>query len=814
LIVSNFRSFQAARSKIQIEMSEIDAKIDQLQSRLENMLKYQEYFQREMSQIRYEINVLRAVQQKRRNLEQQPPLAERKPPVREPVPPQAEQPQTQQTEQTNYQRTYAHGERSSFSDAAAESTFEEKAPVRSDLEKFIGENLMSKIGIAILVLGVAIGAKYAIDRNLISPLMRIIIGYIFGFGLLGFAVKLKPKYHNFSAVLLSGAIAIMYFITYFAYSLYELLAQSSAFALMLIFTISTVVWAINYNRQIIAHVGLVGAYAVPFLLSDDSGKYAFLFTYIAIINAGILAISLKKYWKPLFYTSFGFTWAIYYGIYLLKYRADAHFSLMLIFLTVFFLIFYLTFIGYKLISGKNIAIENLALILANSFIFFGLGYALLDDREGFQNYTGLFTVLNAAIHFVFAFTASRLKNIPQDLIYLLSALVLTFAAIAVPVQLDGNWVTLVWTAEAVILFWIGRTKQISLYENYSFPLMFLGFVSLINDWQSGNEILFNSTFITAILVAAAFGFIHFLNKEERFEPAGFKELQLPLSYFSAAVALGVLYNAFRIEISDYFQNQKMKTAVSVSVPPYGETTRYDRNLGFFSTVWQINYTMLFLTALSFVNMRKFKDVSLSVVNFLLNGMTIVIFITIGLYFLGELRESYLSQTNADLFARGAFLIVIRYISYAFLASLLIACFFYIKQRSLLEAANEKALQIAFDMVFFVTLLWVLSAEVITWMSILGYPDSYKLGLSIFYGIYALAMVVVGIVHQEKKYLRVGAIVLFAFTLTKLFLYDISNLSTISKTIVFVSLGILLLIVSFLYNKYKHLIFETDPSEAG
>jgi uncharacterized membrane protein len=126
---------------------------------------------------------------------------------------------------------------------------------------------------------------------------------------------------------------------------------------------------------------------------------------------------------------------------------------------------------------------------------------------------------------------------------------------------------------------------------------------------------------------------------------------------------------------------------------------------------------------------------------------------------------------------------------------------------LLEAANEKALQIVFDMVFFVTLLWVLSAEVITWMSLLGYPDSYKLGLSIFYGIYALALVILGIV-QHKKYLRVGAIVLFAFTLAKLFLYDISNLSTISKTVVFVSLGILLLIVSFLYNKYKHLIFES------
>ena len=53
----------------------------------------------------------------------------------------------------------------------------------------------------------------------------------------------------------------------------------------------------------------------------------------------------------------------------------------------------------------------------------------------------------------------------------------------------------------------------------------------------------------------------------------------------------------------------------------------------------------------------------------------------------------------------------------------------------------------------------------------------------------------------------GAMVLFGVTLLKLFLYDIASMNTITKTIVFVSLGILLLIISFLYNKYKHKISD-------
>jgi len=83
-------------------------------------------------------------------------------------------------------------------------------------------------------------------------------------------------------------------------------------------------------------------------------------------------------------------------------------------------------------------------------------------------------------------------------------------------------------------------------------------------------------------------------------------------------------------------------------------------------------------------------------------------------------------------------------------------------------------------------------------------QSYKLGLSILWGEYALFLIGLGI-WKKKQYLRIGAIILFGVTLIKLFVYDIAHLNTISKTIVFCSLGVLLLIISFLYNKYKSAI---------
>lgn len=163
-----------------------------------------------------------------------------------------------------------------------------------NFEKLIGENLINKIGIAITVLGVAIGAKYSIDNNLISPLTRIILGYLMGIALLGFGIKLKNNYVNYSAVLVSGAIAILYFITYAAYSFYHIFPVGFAFALMVIFTAFSVLAAIHYDKQVIAHIGLVGAYAVPFLLSEGSGNVTVLFTYMSIINIGILVIAFKN----------------------------------------------------------------------------------------------------------------------------------------------------------------------------------------------------------------------------------------------------------------------------------------------------------------------------------------------------------------------------------------------------------------------------------------------------------------------------------------------------------------------------------------
>ena len=709
-------------------------------------------------------------------------------------------------------------------DSILKRAFQNIAPpeFKQNIEKFIGENLISVIGVIILIIGVGIGAKYAIDNKMISPLTRIIIGYIISIALLVFAIKLKVKYEKFSAVLLSGALALMYFLTFAAYDFYDLIPKMMAFGLMVVFTVFTTFAAIKYNRQVIAHIGFVGAYAVPILLSDGTGDVRMLLAYVTIINFGILAISVKKYWKSLYYTAFVLTWIVYVAAYESKLDATDDLAILLAFLAIYYLTFYLVFIGYKLIQKEVFKRLDIFLLMANSSVFYGLGYAVLSETRVEGNYLGIFTLINAIIHFAFALYIHKQKLADRKLFYLIIVLVLTFITIAVPVQLNGHWVTLLWIGEATLLFWIGRTKQIPIYEKIAFPLMFIAFGSILQDWDdtytymstytADNWLIpfFNFQFLSGILMVVGFGVINYINQTVKLTKPIFKKQAFNriTKVIMPTFFLVILFLSFSMEITNYWDQQLYSSGVQIAYEDGSGNTHEELNysLKTMGDVWSYIYTLGFFVLLSLINYKYLKNRALGIVNLSFNAFVLVTFLFSGLYLLSELRESYLQQEMSDYFTYGWFYIGIRYVSLVFVGALLYVSYQYIKQAFM--RVNLKQL---FALVFYATVLWLLSSELIHWMDYAGSTQSYKLGLSILWGVYSLLLIVIGIIRKYKQ-LRVGAMALFAITLVKLFFYDISHLNTIAKTIVFVVLGILLLVISFLYNKYKHLIFEEEPAK--
>ena len=690
-----------------------------------------------------------------------------------------------------------------------------KPAVRRDLERFIGENLINKIGILILIIGVGIGARYAIEHDMISPVMRIVFGYLIGIGLMAFAFRLKEKYKPFSAVLLSGSVAICYFITFSAYSFYNLIPQPVAFIIMVLFTIFTVFAAIQYDMQIIAHIGLVGAYAVPFLLSNDSGRIELLFTYIGVINTGILLISFKRNWKQLLYSSFIATWLIYITWFATKYAVDKPILLALSFATLFFVIFYTALLAYKLRKNLSIPTVDISLLLINAFIYYGIGYSILDWQTATREFTGIFTLANAGIHFAFVYYLHRKKDADRNIFYLLAGLVLLFVTITIPVQLNGNWVTMFWSAEAALLFWFGRSRKINYYEYLSLPLALLALISLFEDWTSIYPALYRDTeqffsftpFFNAGLLSTVFflcctGVIYYTHlKTPAIEGNSNKRI---LNIFSNLIVpilfLLVLYAGLHIEITGWWN--KRITESRIALPPItaggGEYIAYNYDLADFKSIWLSVYTMIFVTALHFLNLHKIRHPKVSMGLVLLSCYLILALMPSGFSTLSDLRNSYLGHTDESirhLYSKGIDYLLIRYLLIGSIALLLL-----FTHKTIQQDENLHKWQKPFKILTHISVLTTLSFELINWLEMAGVQEVNKLGISILWGAYAVYLIMAGI-FKANKTLRLGGMILFGITLGKLFLYDIAHLGTIAKTIVFVVIGILMLISSFLYNKH-------------
>jgi uncharacterized membrane protein len=700
----------------------------------------------------------------------------------------------------------------SFQKKKAKLKEKSKSAFGSEMEKFIGENLINKIGIAVVIIGVGIGVKYAIDNDLISPLVRIILGYFVGFALAGFAIRLKSKYLSFSAVLISGAMAIQYFITYAGHSYYNLFPQITAVILMVIITIITVALALYYNEQVISQLGLAGAYILPYILGEPFQNISTLFIYMVIINAGILFISTKKRWKPLNYIAFVATWIIFISWFDSE-NYNNQLGICLTFLTLFFVVFYLVLLSYKLLLKEKFRIEDIAMLLLNAGILYVVGYIAINSTENSKEFLGLFTLTNTIIHSVTAYLIYKSNLKDKNLFYWTMGMVIAFFTITIPVQFNNYLTAILWAVEAAIIFWYGRTKKINIYEGISYAVIFLLFIITATNWASvsynfrTSEIeklftpIFSIEFLSSFIVILSFCLIYYISQSSKIKSENRLALTFLFEIFFPLLILLVIYFSFYTEINLYWNNIQIESSYELDRNNFWIKQFGDLNKDVFSVkaIWLLNYTMLFVSLISFVNFKWIKNKNFNGLIFVLNYILILTFLTTGLGILAELRDSYLNQNFNQNYDVSIFHLLIRYVAYAFFALLV-----YSLYRFVITGFENKIFKKVFEVTFSIITIWVFSSELICWLNLAGSTEVYKHGLSILWGVFSLILIGYGI-WKKKKHLRITAIVLFGGTLLKLFFYDLTNLETVPKTIVFLSIGVLLLVVSFLYNKYKNII---------
>lgn len=337
----------------------------------------------------------------------------------------------------------------------------------SSLENIIGLRLIHLIGIVVLVIGLSLGVKYAIDKNLVSEGMRIILAYMAGAVLFFFSVRLKKAYAGFSAILFSGAMASLYFTTYGALVYYQFLSYTAAFIIMIVLTIFTTYQALRYNRQEIALLGLVGAYGIPFLISRNNENPEMLFLYITIINIGVVFISAKRPWFWVGRSAQAISWLLFIGW--AAWQNDERLKTYgLIYMFLFFAVFAFNAVSPKLFRKEALSLNatyqlltnNIAFYLAALFVF---GYSFADST------VALISLLFAsfgALQAVALYYWKERRSTQWISYYALSLFVLFIGF-----QWKGITVTLLWLLTAVVVFIAGVKLKSNLARMAAITLM-------------------------------------------------------------------------------------------------------------------------------------------------------------------------------------------------------------------------------------------------------------------------------------------------------------------------------------------------------
>ena len=249
------------------------------------------------------------------------------------------------------------------------------------------------------------------------------------------------------------------------------------------------------------------------------------------------------------------------------------------------------------------------------------------------------------------------------------------------------------------------------------------------------------------------------------------------------------YFVFWVEIETWFRRIKQHAA----------STFLDEISAFEFSVTLL-YSMFFTGLVTYINQRWIKNKLLGAGGVLLMMVSIIVLLLHGLEELNHL--SMYHHTHSQTYY-GVWDILIRYFLIG-AAGILLA----LGHRSVQLFVSDRSAKIIYSVFTQVAILTILSFEYLNWAGLNQTGNEYKLGLSILWSVYALGLVILGI-NKKKKHWRLTGICFFIVTVIKLFLYDLSQTSTISKTISFISLGAILLLVSYLYNRYKDAILADD-----
>lgn len=324
-------------------------------------------------------------------------------------------------------------------------------------EWLFGGNLVAKIGLLILFIGISFLLKYA-TADIVVPMSIRLAGIVVAdIALLLWGWRIRIKRPGISLPVQGAAMAILMLVTFGAFRMYELIPAGLAFGLLFVLTGFTCLLAVLQNALWLAIFGIAGGFAAPILTSTGQGSHIGLFSYYTLLNLGILGIAMRRSWRALNVLGFVFTFVIGTAWGVLKYVPENYLSAQL-----FLILFFLFYVAIAIIYASRQAPQlknyvDATLVFGTPLVGFGLQFGLVKHMQFGSAFSalalGLFYMVLTLV--LWRKRGTTLKLLAESFF----ALGIVFGTLAIPFALDGRWTSAAWALEGAGIVWVGLRQR-------------------------------------------------------------------------------------------------------------------------------------------------------------------------------------------------------------------------------------------------------------------------------------------------------------------------------------------------------------------
>jgi uncharacterized membrane protein len=268
---------------------------------------------------------------------------------------------------------------------------------------------------------------------------------------------------------------------------------------MIVVTAATMIVAVGRNSERMASLALIGGLITPLLVSTGENHEVALFTYLTILGVGVLGIAWVRNWKSLPPAQFAATLIYFWGWYSDFYR-DNELTTTIVFATVFFILFATLPVVRSWRDGELSGLEA-GIVLVNSLAYLVALRQMLWPQNRWALTVAVLALAAAHLGAERLLPEKRGRELRVARI-LYAGLALTFVTLAIPIRLEGRWITIAWAVEGAVLIWSGLRVRFAAMRWVGFVMFAIvaGRLAVIS--IPAGDFLLNARFATFAIAVA------------------------------------------------------------------------------------------------------------------------------------------------------------------------------------------------------------------------------------------------------------------------------------------------------------------------